>query len=284
MAMEIEVADVSPSTEPADGAIAAGLSAADIVNGDGVTSTASSQGSVPVEPEPEEITSTLVDTDDDESTSTTLPEINLEEQRRLAESAFEIELAEAKESHSAAAILRSECESELKEAKADEKAALKKVQNLLNRGPSYPQQITKIEQAVANDKDSPSAIQVDDANADVTWKLIPTSSLIEGIKGMGDAKAEKIIDLAPTLGDLEELRAAAGKAHKPFASVLPKGIGRNMADELEERILTVVSKHCLALASASASEDDLVEADDDDDLEIEEVSGSQPEYMDVDDL
>jgi len=278
MAMEIEVANTA--TEPADGAIAAGLSAADIINGDGCSGTSiSSQGDVPVEPTEEEISSTLVASDSDESTSTTMPEVNIAEQRRIAEETYAIELHQAKEDHSAAAILRSECEVILKEAKADEKAALKKVQNLISRGPAYPQQLSKIEAAVENDKETKSAIQVDDPNADTTWKLIPTSQVIDGIKVMGAKKAEKIIDLAPTLGDLEELRAAASKAFKPFASVLPQGVGKNMADEIEERILTTISKHCVNLEAAKSDEP----VEDEPELEPEEAE-SQPEYVDVDDL
>lgn len=280
MAMEIEVANTA--TEPAEGAIAAGLSAADIINGDGCPATSiSNQGDVPVEPTDDEISSTLVASDsDDESTSTTMPEVDIAEQRRIAEVTFDLELHQAKEDHSAAAIHRSECEAELKEAKADEKAALKKIQNLIARGPAYPQQITKIEAAVANDKETKSAIQVDDPNADVTWKLIPITSIIEGIKGMGKKKADAIVELVPTLGDWEELRAQAGKAFKPLASVLPKGIGQSMADEIEERVYAAIKKHTDALNTAKG--DEPVE---DDELELEtEEAESQPEYVDVDDL
>lgn len=268
MAMEIEVA--STATEPADGAIAAGLSASEIVNGDGCSATSiSNQGDVPIEP-----------SDSDESTSTTMPEIDLAEQRRIAEQTHALELQQAKEEHSAAAILRSEREVILKEAKADEKVALKKVQNLISRGPAYPQQFSKIEAAVENDKETKSAIQVDDPNADTTWKLIPISSIIDGIKGMGKKKAETIVELVPTLGDWEELRAQAGKAFKPLASVLPKGIGQSMADEIEERVYVAIKKHTDALNSARDGEP--VE-DDEPDLETEEAE-SQSEYVDVDDL
>ena len=292
MAMEFEVADVgniSSASQPGEGAIAAGMSAATIVNGDGelkdVLQPQVSQGEgnesatapspEPSAPSPDNITSSLVESNGSTeesfitSESLGLPPIDETQQKLLAERAYEIEISSAKEDHFTLAVNRSNLEAELKDAKADEKAALKNLKNLLRRGPNYTKPVSKVEEAIAQSE--PSAIQVDDANADTTWKQIPTSQIIDGIKGMGAKKAAAIIDLAPTLGDLEELRAAASLAHKQFKELLPKGVGSAMADEMEERILTVIGKHCAALESAGDVAAEVAEA------EAEAETPSQPE-------
>jgi hypothetical protein len=68
------------------------------------------------------------------------------------------------------------------------------------------------------------------------WRKHPTDQLLAGVKGMGAKKLEAIMELAPTVGDLEDLRAAASMAHQMFKDVLPKGCGEAMADEIENRI------------------------------------------------
>lgn len=163
-------------------------------------------------------------------------------------------ISEAKEGYSSLALRRSELESELKDLKADEKAALRGLSNLIARGPNYPQPKSKIDEAVAAAGER-SAIVVDDPNEDKTWMLIETASILDGIKGMGGKKAEAIISLAPTLGDLEELRAKAGLAHKPYSSVLPKGIGENLADEIQERVYLAMKRHKEELAKAKEKQE-----------------------------
>lgn len=261
MAMEVECVDYGPETVDLDHENA---SAADIVNGDGQTPANFDQrvadarnaggnawdGIDDVQGKLAEIRdgdNQEESTDDptDEFDDAEFTDVDMNEQREQAEHAHAIEVADAKEEHFDLAVRRSEAEANLKELKADEKAALKNLKNLLRRGPNYPQPPDKIAKAVKEGGER-SAIQVDDPNADESWKAIPTSSLLEGIKGMGDKKVEAVIALAPTLGDMEELRAQAGIAHKPFASVLPRGVGGTLADELEERVLDAVAKHCAA--------------------------------------
>lgn len=160
----------------------------------------------------------------------------------VAREKHDLEISTAKEEHFSLAVRRSELENELKEIKAEEKAALKYLKNLIRRGPVVPEPESKIDQAVAA-ADNPMASHVDDPNADMTWRQTPTSALLEGIKGLGTKKAEAIIDLAPTFGDLEDLRGKAGLAHKSFASCLPRGIGSNMADAIEDRIVEFGTKY-----------------------------------------
>jgi len=283
MAMEIEYADVEESTLPET------TDAAEIVNGDGGSGVAN-EAVVEVEPasvdafdgEANEADADGISDNQGEvpSASTTLAVIESESRRPscpqsildnpqeaiafhercdLAELVHKNEVSAAKEEHFSLVVQRSDLEIELKEAKADEKSALQNLKNLIRRGPSYPQPASAIAKAVSEGGER-SAIQVDDANADQSWRLVPTSQVIEGIAGLGPKKAEAIISLAPTLGDLEELRAQAGIAHKPLASVLPKGVGGSLADEIEERILDATKQHMKRLEEVAVVVED-VESD-----------------------
>jgi hypothetical protein len=180
--------------------------------------------------------------------------------RHKAEWQHEIEIAKAKESHTQASLARQAAEEVFKAAKATEKACLSELSALINRGPDYPKPIDPninqggdpsdpIAAAVRNDKDS-RPIPVDDPNADQSWRAIPTSEILDGIKGMGDKKRDAILSLIPTMGDFEDLRGQASVAHKPFRSVLPKGVGQGMADEIEERAITRMRMHQLSLEVA----------------------------------
>lgn len=243
MAMEIEYVDVGSETIDADQASA---DPADIINGDGLNEQ-TAEGILEPETDNQEEVSDSGEPDTgelpEESPGEELSEEELAERRAAVELAYEQEIAGAKEEHFSLAVRRSEGEASLKELKADEKAALKNLKNLIRRGPNYPQPTTKIEQAVAEGGER-SAITVDDPSADDSWKLISLASLLDGIKGLGDKKRDAITALAPTLADWEELRARAGIAHKPLASVLPRGVGGELADVIEERVFSAVKKHC----------------------------------------
>lgn len=279
MAMEVEYEDVEQIDSNQEGETA---EAADIVNGAGPTGPSLFVGSDDDElpekwTEPAEEAEQETPASDDDSPS-------LVDEPETAETAEEIKLAriaaeklhaenveQAKAEHTSAALRRQQIEIEFKESKAEEKAALKNLTNLLRNGPAYPVKQSQIEKAVQS-AGEPSAIVVDDPSADTTWRLIPTSEIIMGIKGMGQKKVDAITALAPTLGDLEELRGAAGKAMKPFGSVLPRGIGGAMADEIEERILTKMQSHMQAIERASEA----VEEAEVEDVEVE----SEPVSLD----
>lgn len=178
------------------------------------------------------------------------------------------EIATAKESHTQASLARQAAEEIFKAAKATEKACLSELSALINRGPDYPKPVNQggdasdpIAAAVRNDKDS-RPIPADDPSADQSWRAIPTSDLLDGIKGMGDKKRDAILSLIPTMGDFEDLRGQASIAHKPFRSVLPKGVGQGMADEIEERALSRMRKHQLGLEAAKVVSEEEVEYED----------------------
>jgi hypothetical protein len=246
MALEIEYVDM----DSFENVVAHDADPADLVNGDG-SSVDDAVQSEPVSQEVEQATeqpegfSPLAVVDPDgtvQKLADNMEEISLEQKRLQAEQQHQIEISAAKEDHFSLAVKRSELENELKDIKADEKAALRNLRNLIKRGPNYPQPKSKIDEAVATASE-PSAIQVEDANADITWRELSLAPLLDGIKGLGAKKLEALLELCPTIGHWEELRAKAGVAHKPVSDVLPKGIGGSITDEIEERVYLAIKKH-----------------------------------------
>lgn len=78
---------------------------------------------------------------------------------------------------------------------------------------------------------------------DDAWRRIATADVLVDIEGLGKKKRESILELAPSLGQLEDLRAVAGRAHDTFSSVLPKGVGEQLADKIADRIIDAVAAH-----------------------------------------
>lgn len=253
MALEVEYVDM----DSFENVVAQDADPADLVNGDG-SGVADVNDAVQAEPQSEP-QAEPVNQEDDQATGFTplavvdpdgtiakltdhMEEISLEQKRLQAEQHHQMEVSAAKEDHLSLAVKRSELENELKDIKADEKAALRNLRNLIKRGPNYPQPKSKIDEAVAT-AGEPSAIQVDDASADMTWRELSLAPLLGGIKGLGNKKLDALLDLCPTIGQWEEMRAKAGVAHKPVSDVLPKGIGGSITDEIEERVYLAIKKH-----------------------------------------
>lgn len=107
------------------------------------------------------------------------------------------------------------------------------------------------------------------------WKRVPIEQLELGsIKGMGKKKLEAITDACATLGELESLRAGAG-----LMSI--SGVGRTLADAIEDVILLWLSRHRDADVLAAASEGAIKVQDESEQVqqraaEIREVGDYQP--------
>lgn len=93
----------------------------------------------------------------------------------------------------------------------------------------------KAEQPAGDGAAEPEAV-------DNTWRTAATAELLDGTKGMGKKKLEAIVDAAPTVGHLEDLRRQASEQHKAFKDVLPKGCGQGLADAIEDRLVEHVAK------------------------------------------
>lgn len=83
-------------------------------------------------------------------------------------------------------------------------------------------------------QDQPGVSSVAPSQDPDAWRKKPTAELLEGIKGIGKKKLEALVELAPTVGELEDLR---GKCGGVFKSVLPKGFGEAAADAIEDALL-----------------------------------------------
>lgn len=78
-----------------------------------------------------------------------------------------------------------------------------------------------------------------------TWQSLPTRELLTSngrITGLSETKLAAICEQVPTVGALETIRGEASKEHRPFADLLPKGIGETVAGRIEERLIEWIAK------------------------------------------
>lgn len=79
------------------------------------------------------------------------------------------------------------------------------------------------------------------AKPDDGWRLYATSDLLSGMKG-NKGKRDAVIELAPTVGHLEDLRAEASKECVPFNEKLPKGCGKGFAQSIEDLLVEFIGR------------------------------------------
>lgn len=134
-----------------------------------------------------------------------------------------------------------------KEAKAEYKQCLSDLMDGEKKGPELPKKPECItyerflelkEQASKSSSEGGEVkpLALYQPNQDEEWKAVPTSRIFEGktIKGLGKKKIEAVCDVAPTIGELEELRNRASLKHLHFCKMLPKGIGEELADAIQD--------------------------------------------------
>jgi hypothetical protein len=134
-----------------------------------------------------------------------------------------------------------EAKERAKDAKADWEAAVNQLTEVIDTAtkpmPLFDQLPAKQpvleEQPVADD---------DDADTRDRWRAIPIDEIFTGIKGMGKVKRYAIRDAIPTLGDFEDLRKKASLDGSPLREYMPKGIGQEACDQLEEAALNRISQ------------------------------------------
>lgn len=149
--------------------------------------------------------------------------------RANAESQFRESVKEAEEDLVEANLREKELAGELKAAKSHRTDCIERLQRLKVRGPQafYIQP----QQKKPNDAEQPESTD---------WRSVETEGLLQNIEGMGKKKLESIVELFPTLGDLEDARGEASKDHQSFSSVLPKGIGQQLADQIENAMIEAI--------------------------------------------
>lgn len=141
---------------------------------------------------------------------------------------------------------------ELKSLKSQKKGATERLIQLETRGPEFPTKPTAESIARANranssqpnqpttDGSSSAAEAASEPNESTEWRAIPTAKIIDGIERLGQKKRDAIVEAFPTLGDLEDARGEASKEHVHFAEKLPDGIGKTIADKIEERMINEI--------------------------------------------
>lgn len=78
---------------------------------------------------------------------------------------------------------------------------------------------------------------------DDSWRSVPLTEIgIDSIKGLGTKKIEALLDLCPTLGAFEDLRAKVGRDAASLPELMPKGIGEQACDALEEMVLDWIAR------------------------------------------
>lgn len=90
------------------------------------------------------------------------------------------------------------------------------------------------------------------------WRNLETAELLDGITGLGKKKLQGICELAPTVGDLEDLRGEGSKQFKQFHEMLPKGCGQGIASMIEDRLTLHVRKHSKNATGGNPLADELL--------------------------
>jgi hypothetical protein len=183
---------------------------------------------------------------------------------------------------------------ELKSIKDEKKGAVERLIRLELKGPEFPPKpqpkpIAAASGGASNAGESTegntTAADVREPNTDDSWRLIASAQILKGIERLGQKKIGSIVDSYPTLGSLEDLRGEASKQHKHFSEVLPDGIGKTIADKIEERMMDEIAKFSVGLKVVSPPTDAEDEADETDQETGEVITDSaevDPEYEDVD--
>lgn len=95
-----------------------------------------------------------------------------------------------------------------------------------------------------------------EATESTAWRDVPTATLLDGVQGLGKKKLETLVDIAPTAGALEDLRATSNGV---FKSVLPKGFGDKVASAIEDALLNCQTNHDTPPASEQVKQNKLAE-------------------------
>lgn len=204
------------------------------------------------------------DVEDDEQEVATGSESTTPQPIPDLQPSYQEQLDDARDEFTTISLEAAECEKNLKMLKADMKAALKRLKNLIDRGATAASQTTVVAKSPEFTPDesyvdgsNPTASQPPESDA---WQFTPLPEL-----GLPESLTAKIIESGyETLGELEDLRAAisTGKAE------WPKGIGVAKITQIEDAVVAWWSKSAasvevVSVASvASVASGETVEASD----------------------
>lgn len=187
---------------------------------------------------------------------------------------------------------------QLKSLKDQKKGSVERLIQLETRGPELPPKPQSKPAKKANDSSADSVgceannatattSDVKEPNTDDSWRAIPASKILEGIERLGKKKLEAITEAFPTLGHLEDIRGEASKEHLHFSAKLPDGIGKGIADKIEERMMDEIAKFSVGLTVIHPDETDEIPSEDIDqetgEVITADATDDSVEYEDVQD-
>lgn len=156
---------------------------------------------------------------------------------------------------------------QLKSLKDQKKGSVERLIQLETRGPELPPKpqpkpakkpSDSSADSVGHEATSTNAnattADVREPNTDDSWRAIPASKILEGIERLGKKKLEAITEAFPTLGHLEDIRGEASKEHLHFSAKLPDGIGKGIADKIEERMMDEIAKFSVGIPIETTAE------------------------------
>lgn len=177
-----------------------------------------------------------------------------------AEDDLREEIQEAEANVATCFLRQQRLEADLKAAKKETKEAAEELHRLLLRAPENEDDdvdddeleeacsVKETPEADATNADElPPTLRIADTEDrpvnDDAWRSMPTANLtaLSSIKGLGKGKRTALTEAFPTLGELESARARAADQRTHFSKQLPKGIGNDMADAIENALLAAMN-------------------------------------------
>jgi hypothetical protein len=136
---------------------------------------------------------------------------------------------------------------ELKEVRQQHKSVISFLEDLNKTGPDYP------ERPIKGQAPKPPAPPAEPAstkpvkkqpNVDESWKKIKAETFLTlEIEGMGQKKLDTLLHEHPTLGDWVELQTEASKKCMHLSKLLPKGVGKKLADSIDDAVMEAFASH-----------------------------------------
>ena len=154
--------------------------------------------------------------------------------------AFQQEIANASALVATCAVEWAKAQDAAKSAKKQFEGAVEDLRSIIGRGPEV---MPLFDQAVFDQATMKAAEPTAEATSGDDWRSTPIDTLFSDVKGLGAKKQEAVRDAIPTLGAFEDLRARASLEGESLKAMMPKGIGQDACDQLEEAALNWLSKN-----------------------------------------
>ena len=137
---------------------------------------------------------------------------------------------------------------ELKEVRQQHKSVISTLEDLHTTGPDYPERPIKGQDPQPPKPPAEPAPSGKPAkkqpNVDESWKKIKAETFLSlEIEGMGQKKLDILLHEYPTLGDWVELQTEASKKCIHLSKLLPKGVGKKLADSIDNAAMDAFRDH-----------------------------------------